>query len=82
MFQKKDGIRVCVVSRGLGEGYKRQLRKASRERERERDKQPAGWGKAYMGRLSVRWGALRLGGRCVFVARGQGRDTALDEAED
>ena len=73
-----------VMARGVraGPDQANALRQASRERERERDKQPAGWGKAYMGRLSVRWGALRLGGRCVFVARGQGRDTALEEAED
>ena len=46
---------------GAGTDQANALQQASREREGE--KQLAGWGKAYMGRLSVRWGAegVRVG---------------------
>ncbi len=49
-----------VMARGVRAGTDQANALEQASREREGGEQLAGWGKAYMGRLSVRWGALRI----------------------
>ena len=49
-----------VMARGVRAGTDQANALEQASREREGDRQLAGLGKAYMGRLSVSWGALRI----------------------
>ena len=77
-FQAEDGIRDCLLSRGLGDVYKRQVQQYYRSREQDRVCLRVRYGeirctKLEVGSLDKWWNELRLdaqSSRCTSLIPG------------